>query len=228
MPLDLNVRVPSSGRLADFTQMAVRIGLTGFAVPLPQSNPFTKTSEGIAILTRTDIVGKGLESMKKQLSRIRRQTALVAVPLSDIEISNWAAGDPRVDLLTVADLSKESTIHESTAKIAAGNEIALEIPIAPLLRSSGLDRSKVLKAYRESVTTATKAGMRVVLSSCVSQPILMRAPAAMWHIGMLLGMDKRQSRECVNQVPDQIMSLAERKTRSQSFAPGIEVVREEE
>lgn len=227
MPLDLNVRVPKSDRLTDFTQMAIRIGLTGFAVPLPLRNPITKTNDGIVLMTRTDLVGKGVESIKKQLSRIRRQTAVIAVPLSDIEVSNWAAEDSRVDLLTVAELSKENTIRESTAKLAAHNGIALEIPIAPLLRFSGLDRSKVLKVYRESVTTAIGAGMKVVLSSFASEPILMRAPSAMWHIGIILGMDKRQSRECVYQVPDQILSRSEQKMRSQSFAPGIEVVREE-
>jgi RNase P/RNase MRP subunit p30 len=227
VPLDLNVRVPKSDRLPDFTQMATRIGLTGFAVSLPLRNPMTKTSDGIVLVTRADLVGNGVESFKKQLSRMRRQTAVIAVPLTDIEVSNWAAEDSRVDLLTVGEPSKENTIRESTAKLAAKNGIALEIPIAPLLRYSGLDRSKVLKVYRESVTTALHAGMKVILSSSASEPIFMRAPAAMWHIGIILGMDKHQSRESVYHVPDQILSSSEHKTRFQSFAPGIEVVRED-
>jgi RNase P/RNase MRP subunit p30 len=207
--------------------MAVKIGLAGLAVPLPLKNPITKTSDGIVLVSRLELVGKGMESIKKQLLRIGRQTAIIAMPLTDIEVSNWAAEDSRVDLLTVADPSKENMIRESTAKLAANNGIALEIPVAPLLRYSGLERSKVLKVYRESVTTAIGAGMKVVLSSFASEPILMRAPAAMWHIGIILGMDKHQSRECVYQVPDQILSRLEHKTRAQSFAPGIEVVRED-
>jgi RNase P/RNase MRP subunit p30 len=207
--------------------MAGKIGLTGFAVPLPLSGPITKTGDGFVLMTRVDLVGKGLDSTKKLLARIGRQVAVIAVPLTDIEISNWAAENSRVDLLTVTELSKESTIRESTAKLAALNGIALEIPVAPLLRFSGLERSKVLKVYRESVTTAIAAGMKVVLSSFASEPIFMRAPAAMWHIGIILGMDKRQSRECVFQVPDQILSRSEKKKRSQSFAPGIEVVPED-
>jgi ribonuclease P/MRP protein subunit RPP1 len=227
VPLDLNVRVPKSDRLVDFTQMAATIGLSGFAVPLPLKNPITKTSDGVVLLTRSDLVGKGLESIKRELPRIRRQTAVVAVPLNDVDLSNWAAEDSRVDLLTVTEPTKENTIRDSTAKLAASKGIALEIPVAPLLRNSGLDRSKVLKVYRESVATATRAGMRVVLSSFASEPIFMRAPAAMWHIGIIIGMDKRQSRESVYKVPDQILSRSEHKMKSQPFAPGIELVRED-
>jgi len=228
VPVDLNVRVPSSNRLADFTGMAGRLGLTGFATSLSLGSPVTRTNEGMVLLTRADITGKGLESVKKQLARVRRRAAIVAVPLSDIEVSNWAAEDSRVDLLAIVELSKEYIIHESTAKLAAETGIALEIPIAPLLETSGLDRSKVLKVYRESVATATSAGMNVVLSSCASEPILMRAPSAVWHIGILLGMDKQHSRETVYQVPDRILSLSERKRSSESITPGIEIVREDE
>ncbi|RDE16978.1 MAG: hypothetical protein C4K47_00565 [Candidatus Thorarchaeota archaeon] len=227
MPLDLNVRVPKFDKLTDFTRMAARIGLTGFAVPLPMSNPITKTNDGIVLMTRIDLAGRGAESIKRQLPRIRQRTSVIAVPLSDIEASNWAAEDSRVDLLTIAEPSKEYTIRESTAKLAGQNGIALEVPIAPLLRTSGLDRSRILKVYRESVATAIDSGMAVVLSSFASEPILMRAPSAMWHIGILLGMDKRKSKECVYQVPDQILSRSERKVKSQSFTPGIEVVRED-
>jgi len=228
VPLDLNVRVPSSDRLKSYIEMADKLGLTGFATSLPLESPITNTTEGVVLLARTDLDGRRLESTKRQLVRIRRQSAVIALPLTDIEVSNWAAEDRRVDLLTVADLSKEHIIRQSTANLAAESEIALEIPIAPLLETCGLDRSKVLRVYRESVATAMSAGMKTVLSSCVSQPIMMRAPSAMWHIGILLGMDKRHSRQAVYEVPDRILSLSERKRKSETIAPGIDLIQEDE
>jgi len=228
MPVDLNARVPSLEKLDTFVDMACKIGLTGFAVSLPLGSPITRTDNGVVILTRIDLEGKNLDVLRKQIGRVRKQSTIVSVPMQDTEIANWAAADRRVDLLTLSEPTKDHVIKESTASLAAETGVALEIPIAPLLTSSGLDRSKMLRVYRESVTTATHAGMRVVLSSGAIEPILMRAPSAMWFVGTLFGMDRRHSREAVYSVPDQIVAASEHKMRTESVSPGVEIVREGE
>ncbi|RDE13324.1 MAG: hypothetical protein C4K49_08780 [Candidatus Thorarchaeota archaeon] len=227
MPVDLNARVTSLEKMDTFVDMARKIGFTGLAVSLPLGSPMIRTDSGVVILARIDLEGKKLDTLRKQVGHVRKQSVILSVPMRDTEISNWAAGDRRVDLLTLSEPTKDHVIRESTATLAAEAGIALEIPIAPLLASSGLDRSKILRVYRESVTTAMHAGMHIVLSSGATEPILMRAPSAMWFVGTLLGMDRRQSREAAYSVPDQIVAASEHKMRTESVSPGVEIVKED-
>src|SRR4030042_1254801 len=106
----------------------------------------------------------------------------------------------RVDLLTF-DPSKEHRLRETTASLASSSATALEIQAAPLLQSSGLQRSKILKTCRETVATAVDAGMGVVLSSGAAHPMGLRSPVAMVHIGLLLGIERKLAESAIQELP---------------------------
>jgi len=152
---------------------------------------------------------------------------IVSVPLRSIDVINWAAEDKRVDLLTV-DSTLDNRLRDTTSRLAAAGNTYLEIQIAPLLKSSGLTRSKILKSYRESVSTAMDAGMGVVLTSGAIHPMGLRSSVAMAHIGILLGMDRAYADSAIGSLPWSIIERNMKKLQPGFVSNGVEVLQKGE
>ena len=205
MQIDLNVKIPSLEKLDDFEDMAGRLGITGIAPSTKLDKPVVVSKKGLVLYARTDLKSKRIGSLRKELGLLRRRAVIVAFPLAGVETSNWAAGDRRVDLLTLGESNIGSTLKDSTAHMAEHSGTALEIQFTAILQSTGLNRSRVLKGFREATRTALDAGMKIVLSSGASYPINMRSPMAMTYIGLMLGMNRVDSKEAVINTPQRIV-----------------------
>ncbi|UCE10561.1 MAG: hypothetical protein JSW61_01145 [Candidatus Thorarchaeota archaeon] len=223
MTIDLNVRVEDQNDLESFVTMAKALGFKGIVTPLKLAKPFSRLEDDFLIGTRTELKGSTLGSLKKGIGTARQRSALVAVQLGKTQVSNWAAEDTRVDVLAVTDISKDNSLKVSTAKLAAQSGTALEIPVVPLLETSGLDRSKIIKRYRECVQTAVTAGMQVVLTSGASKPIQMRSAASVQYIGQILGMELAYMRKTVD-VTRSMLDRNERNLSTDFVAPGVHIV----
>lgn len=224
MPIDLNIALSNPKDIDPFLAMAKKLGFRGIAIALSNDLGIEKSAEGIQILSRYDIREKSLGSAKRQLKRNRTNASIIAIPLGSVNLANWAAEDTGIDLLTVTEPLDDCSLRDSTAKIAASTGTALELPIFPLLQSSGLDRSKILKVYRETARTALDAGMRIVLSSGCKNPICMRAPMTLSSIGSLFSLDQDQSKDAVFRVPREIVEENLRKSRPGYLGAGLELV----
>ncbi|MHA1951869.1 MAG: RNase P subunit p30 family protein [Candidatus Thorarchaeota archaeon] len=217
----VNMSTPTS--LESFTEMAKKIGLAGFATQEVEDGPIIMTDNGLSVLRRIDVSGRGLTSVKRQITKIRPKAMIVALPLTTVEIANWAAEDSKVDLLTL-DPSRSNRFRESTARLAASSGTCLEIQFAPLLNLSGLNRSKIIKAFREGIETATGAGMSVVLSSGAKHPMHMRSAMAMRHIGLLLGMNPKLAETAVCKTPFDILERNQKRLSPEFVGEGVEIV----
>ncbi|MFW9981733.1 MAG: RNase P subunit p30 family protein [Candidatus Thorarchaeota archaeon] len=222
--LDLGVTISDSNNIDSFIEMASRIGLAGLAALNINSGPITKMDNGFSVLNRFDVSGRGLKSIKKQVANARKQSMIVSVPLTTVEIANWAAEDSKVDLLTL-DPSREHRFRDSTARLAAASGTYLEIQFTPLLDSFGLNRSKIIKVFREAVHTAISGGMSIVLSSGAKHPLQMRSPMAIRYIGKLLGMTSKYAETTVCEVPYEILERNQRKLSPNFVAEGVEIVK---
>ncbi len=223
MSVDLGVLVSDATEIDSFSGMASKLGLTGIAVVGLPTDPFKTLTENMMLYSRVILHGKSINSVRKQIDKIRRKTMIVSVPLKSIEVTNWAAEDKRVDLLTV-DPTQENRLRDTTARLASISNTSLEIQIAPLLKSSGLNRSKILKLYRESVTTAMDAGMDVVLTSGAIHPMGLRSSVAIAHIGVLLGMDRSYADSAASDFPKSIIERNMRKLQSSFVSSGVEII----
>ena len=224
MVVDVGVSVSNMERVDSFGDLAHRIGFTGIAVAGLMDQPFSFLTEGITVYKRVNLTGKGINALRNQIDRVRKNTAIVAVQVGSIDATNWAAEDRRVDLLTLDPL-KDHKLRETTACLASTSLTALELQIAPLLSSSGLHRSKILKAYREAVITTLDAGMGLVLSSGATHPMGLRSPLAMKHIGMLLGIDGTQAERAVHDLPAKIIERSLKRLRPEFINPEVEIIR---
>ncbi|MHA2358676.1 MAG: RNase P subunit p30 family protein [Candidatus Thorarchaeota archaeon] len=221
--IDLGVYVSDPNSLDAFIELASRIGLSGFTAQKVEGGPIIKLENGISLLKRTDVSGRGLNSIKKHIVNARKQAMIVAVPLTTVDIANWAAEDKRVDLLTL-EPSREHRFRDSTARLAASSGTCLEIQFTPLLNLVGLNRSKIIKAFREAVEIATSAGMSIILSSGAKHPMQMRSTMAMRHIGLLLGMNSKYAETVVCKTPFEILERNLRRLGPEFIAEGVEII----
>jgi RNase P/RNase MRP subunit p30 len=224
MAMDIGVNITDKEEIESCARIAQQFGFAGMAVMGDISEPMVRVTDSFMIFRRIELKGKGLGNLRKQSNAARRSGLVVAMQLSTIEVTNWAAEDPRVDLLTI-NPSKESRLRDTTARLAASSSTCLEIQIAPLLSSTGLSRSKVLKSYREAVTTAVDANMEIVLSSGAIYPMGLRSPVAMVHIGMLVGLEKTVAEHAVMDTPSQIVERNMKKLGPEYVRAGVEVLR---
>ena len=227
MSFDLGVLTKDVAEIDSFSDMANKLGLKGFAVVGLQSEPLKTITADMQVCNRVILHGKSINSVRKQIDKIRRKAMIISVPLRSIEVTNWAAEDKRVDLLTV-DPTQDNRLRDTTAHLASITNTHLEIQIAPLLKSSGLNRSKILKSYRESVTTAMDAGMDVVLTSGAIHPMGLRSSVAMAHIGILLGMDRAYADSAASSLPMSIIERNMKKLQPGFVSSGVEILQKEE
>lgn len=224
MSVDLGVLAQDITSLDSFGDIASKLGITGFAVVGSHKEPYRAIAENIMVYGRVVLQGKTINSIRKQVSKVRKRSMIVSVPLKLIEVTNWAAEDGRVDLLT-ADPTQENRLRDTTARLASLSNTSLEIQIAPLLKSNGLNRSKIFKSYREAVSTARDAGMNVILTSGANHPMGLRSSVALAHIGILLGLDRAYADRAVSSLPMSIIERNMKKLQPSFITNGVEVLR---
>ena len=223
MVVDIGVCSSDTKDLDSFVQMAQKIGFAGFATTNIEGAFDQQLENGFFILRRADVAGKGLKSIRKKVDDVRRNSMIVSVKLASIETANWAVEESKVDLLTL-DHSQENRLRDTTARLAAKSGTSLEIRFEPLIELNGLNRSKVIKVYREAIRTATDSGMQVVLSSGARYPLQMRSVVSIRYLGELLGMEPKIAEYAIKQAPLDIVERNRIRFRSEYVTDGVEVI----
>lgn len=227
MTIDLGIKAPTPESLDAFVAFASKIGLDTLGIPGEVlREPFCEMESGLLLLGRFDIKGKKLPSLRKTAERVRRKHALVAVRLlRSVEAANWAAEDHRIDLITI-NQNTDSRLRNTTARIAAREGTALEVQFGSLLHTKGLDRSRLLKVFRENVRIAHEAGMMVVISSAAEEALDLRSPRAMQYIATLLGIGFDHTSDLVHRNPRLIVERNLAKLGPDFVAEGVSIVKE--
>ncbi len=221
MSVDLNVLIQNE-YVDEYLLMAERFGVE-YILTTERLSQEVRGERNPTILPRATLTGRTLSALRTQVNQTRRNSVIIAVPLRGVSVANWAAEDSRIDLLTLTVNEKVQGLKSTTARLAAGADVALEIPIRPILVSSGFERSRILKIYREATSIALDAGMQVVLSSGARSYIEMRSPRAMEFVGTVIGLDRRYSREAMAWALERVKRNVKR-LDERFVAPGIEVI----
>jgi len=221
-PVDMDVRVQTEQELQPFLKMAETLGYSAILSEFADGTSSNLESP-VQVYRRYNLSSRKLSGLKAQLSKIHGKYVIISTPLFEVDTANWAAEDPRVHLITI-DVTGKNTLRKTTAGLCAAHGTALEISIAPLLETNGLNRSRIIKILREAVTTAVKADMKVVLSSRATTPLRMRSPMALVHIGMVLGLDKERAKEAILSNPHEILKENLKRQNGIQLRPGLEIV----
>jgi len=141
-------------------------------------------------------------------------------------VARQAAKDRRVDLLNFPQPDfRRGFFDAAEAELASNCLASLEIDVKPLLTVEGPARIRLLSSLRREVATAREFHVPVVISSGISNEMLMRTPRELAALTSLFDLNRGDAREAVSKNPTAIVRRNREKLESKFVAPGIRIIR---
>jgi len=223
-----------SERVSRVIEKASRLGYGLVGVPFPtncvdaQFERAQKVCEeaGVELASRVDLRPRTPEDLINGLRKFRRRSDVIAVLCESKSVARHAARDRRVDLLNFPQVDfRRRFFDRAEAELASSSLAAFEVDTKPLLVLEGTARIRLLSSLRREVTTAREFHVPIVVSSGVSDEMLMRKPSELAALASLFDLDKISATEAVSRNPATIVKRNREKLSSRFVAPGIRVVR---
>jgi RNase P/RNase MRP subunit p30 len=184
-------------------------------------------AEGLDPVLRVDLRPKNPDELIQRIRKVRRMFEVVCVICDSKEVARQAAKDRRVDLLNFPSLDfRKRFFDRAEAELACSGIAALEIDIKPLIMLEGLTKIRFLSSLRREVAIAQEFKVPVVLSSGISELMLLRNPRGIAALASLFGLDECCSLDAVSYSPAGIVKRNRLKLGLEFVAPGIRLIRE--
>jgi RNase P/RNase MRP subunit p30 len=181
---------------------------------------------GLDFASRIDLKPRSPEELLRDLRKVRRRFEIVAVICYSKPVARQAAKDRRVDLLNFPQPDfRRACFDDAEAQLASTCLASLEIDIKPLLSLEGPARTRLLSNLRREIEIAKSRKIPIIISTGVSEQLLMREPAESAAVGTLFGLQGEMARKSVSDNPIAIVKRNREKLSWRFVAPGIRVVR---
>ena len=181
---------------------------------------------GVRFASRVDLKPRNPEDLLRDLRRLRRRFEIIAVMCESKAVARQAAKDRRVDLLNFPQPDFRRCFFDmAEAELASTCLCYLEIDVKPLLALEGAARIRLLSILRREVETAKAFHVPVVVSSGISETLLMRKPTEMAALTSLFSLDQASAMDAVSMNPMTIVKRNREKLSRHFIAPGVRVVR---
>jgi RNase P/RNase MRP subunit p30 len=235
--VDLHLKA-NSKNLEVAKQLIAKAATLGYGVIAVPALPETRQDEvarlrslcvelGVDFVSRVDLRPRSQGELLRLLRKFRRRFELVGVACETKEVARQAAKDRRVDLLSFLSLDwRRRFFDRAEAELASGGLAGLEVDVKPVLVLEGRARVRLLSFLRREVAVAREFHVPVVLSSGVSEPMLLRMPREVAALAGLFGLGAAEAAAAVSSVPTGLVERNRLKLASGFVAPGIRVVRE--
>ena len=233
--LHLRINLKESEKVSRIITKASRLGYHLTAIPFTQNTTEeeiqtlknTCNEANIDLSSRVDLKPRTPKELTYYLRRLRRKFEIISVICETKEVARQAAKDRRVDLLNFPSFDfRRRFFDRAEAELAHKSVAALEIDINPLLTLEGPARVRLLSSLRRETATAQKFGVPIVISSGISDEILMRKPRELAALASLFGLNETSGIEAVSKNPLAIVKRNREKLSPKFVAPGIRIVRE--
>ena len=182
---------------------------------------------GIDLVSRVNLRPRTQNELTHQLRRLRRKFELICVICENKEVARQAAKDRRVDLLNFPALDfRKRFFDRAEAELSSKSLVALEIDMKPIIVLEGPARIRFLSNLRRETTVAREFGVPIIISSGVSDEMLLRKPRELAALASLFGLDEASALQAVSKNPVTIVKRNREKLSSRFVAPGIRLVKE--
>jgi len=182
-----------------------------------------KVSKKYGIEIWVGVEARNLKELKFLLKR-RNWFDLLLVRGGDLRVNRAAVEHQGVDILTHPSFKrKDPGINHVYAKLAARNEVAIEINFREILICNKASRSQVLKNFSKIVMLAKKYKFPLIISSGAISHFELKHPLILSSFLITLGLEIKEAKKCISTTPKKILKNALEKRKS--IAPGIKVVK---
>lgn len=232
--LHLRPNLKDSEHVSQMMSEASRLGYRLVALAFPSDlaeeelRRFAEISRNaeIDLASRVDLKPRTPKELVHGLRRLRRKFEIIAVICESKNVARQAAKDRRVDLLNFPSLDfRRRFFDKAEAELASKGLASLEIDMKPLLTMEGPVRIRFLSTLRRETTIARDFHVPIVVSSGVSDKMLMRKPRELAALSSLFDLDEASAIEAVSKNPVTIVKRNRDKLGSRFVAPGIQLVR---
>jgi ribonuclease P/MRP protein subunit RPP1 len=236
---DLHLRLSGSdvSQAKILINKASRLGYKLIAIPLSPTVKLSEVSElkqlciesGLDFATRINLRPNNQNDLLTQLRKFRRKFEIICVLCENKEVARQAAKDRRVDLLNFPfpDYRRRFFDH-AEAELACGACASLEVDMKPLLVLEGPARVRFLSSLRRETAIAKEFHLPLVISSGVSEPLLLRRPREMALLSSLFGVIGDAALDAVSTTPAGVVACNREKLSEGFMAPGIRVIKQGE
>jgi len=206
-------------------------GLIAIATPLSHAGEIERLKDlfkeaKIDLALRLDLKPRTPSELIRSLRIFRRKFEIIAVTCDSKNISRQAAKDRRVDLLNFPSPDfRRRFFDKAEAELASNALASLEIDMKPLLTLEGPAKIKFLSNLRREVVIAQDFHVPIVISSGLSDEMLMRKPRELAALACLFDLDKVSAMEALSKNGVAIVKRNREKLSSRFVAPGIRVIR---
>jgi RNase P/RNase MRP subunit p30 len=209
-----------------YRQIAIPFSATPTETELLAIKTFAQAN-GIDFVARADFKPRNQEDLTRFLRKFRRKFEVICILCDSKEISRQAAKDHRVDILNFSSLDyKKRFFDRAEAELASNTEVTLEIDAKPLLTLEGPPRTRLLSTLRREAAIAKEFQVPLLISSGVSEELLMRKPHDMAALGFLFGLQEETCLDAVSSNPAAIVIRNRGKLNSKFVAPGVTLLKE--
>ncbi len=156
----------------------------------------------------------------------RRMFDILLVHGGELEMNRLACETPEVDILTHPENKRnDSGLNHVLVKMAAENNVAIEINFREILHASNRTRSLVVKSLARNIVLAKKFHAPLILSSGAISHFELRDPLAMISMANQLGLELKDAKECMSKVPENILKQSKERKSDKWIMPGVKVVK---
>ncbi len=166
-----------------------------------------------------------LEELKK-LVNIRRDYDILLVRGTNLELNRRAVQTKEVDILTHPEYNrKDSGFNHTMAKLAANNQVAIEINFREILFSSKNTRSYIMHHIQNNMKLCKKYKTPIIISSGAVSHWQLKDPKVLISMGCLLGLELSRAKKALSETPQSIIRMVEERQDNKWVRPGVKVIK---
>jgi len=158
------------------------------------------------------------------LTKKRRNFDVLLVNGGDLELNRTACNTPEVDVLTHPEYQRnDSGLDQVCMKLAAKNNVAIEINFREILIWNKATRAKILFNISHNIKLAKKYHAPIILCSGSVSHWELRDPECLISMATQLGLELRDAKKAISEVPERIVRQARERRSKKWIMPGVRV-----
>lgn len=232
---DLHVHSAFSGGQSSLEQLASTakdLGYTGicFAEYFQNENQLKKLKEDIVKVSgKVGIkIYLGFEARNpRELHNLAERRKMFDVLLAqggDLTMNRIACETPEVDILTHPENNRvDSGLNHVLIKLAAQNNVAIEVNFRNILIASKKTRNFAMKNISNNVKLAKKFHAPTILCSGAVSHFELKDPQIMISMANQLGLEIDEAKESISKIPEDIIKRSAERKSEKWIMPGVVV-----
>jgi ribonuclease P/MRP protein subunit RPP1 len=161
-----------------------------------------------------------------KLKAWRKEFDVLLVHGGDLRVNRAACETKEVDILTHPSYGRyDCGLNHILARLAAKNNVAIELNFREILISTKKTRNTVLANMRELVKLGKKYKVPIIICSGSISHWTLRDPLVLRSMGMQLGLTLKEAKDAVTKVPESIIACSKKKTGKDWVENGVKIVK---